>query len=58
MGACFLCGYAGIDNITIDNSASYVASWLKVLKNDTKLLIIAAGAAQKAVDFILNKKED
>jgi len=57
MGACFLCGYAGIENITIDNSASYVASWLKVLKDDTKLLIIASGAAQRAVDFILNKKE-
>ena len=33
IGAAFLCGIAGIKNKTIDNSASYVQSWLNVLKD-------------------------
>jgi len=28
IGASFLCGIAGIENETIDNSASYIKSWL------------------------------
>lgn len=53
MGAAFLCGFAGIENRTIDNSAAYIANWLKVLKNDPKLVITAASHAQKACDLIL-----
>ncbi len=56
MGAAFLCAIAGIENRTIDNSASYINSWLHRLKNDRKLVVIAAGSAQKASDFILNRK--
>lgn len=56
MGAAFLCGTAVIDNITLSNSASYIQSWLNALNNDNKLLIQAAGRAQKAVDYILNKQ--
>jgi len=56
MGACFLCGHTGIENKTINNSASYIKSWLSHLRNDNKLVIHAAAAAQKAADFILNKK--
>lgn len=55
MGASFLCGMSGIDQGTIDNSAAYVGSWLSVLKGDKKFLIEAAGAAQKAVDYMLGK---
>ncbi len=57
MGAAFLCGFSGIENITIENSAAYIAGWLKALKNDKTLLIHAAAQAQKAADFILNRKE-
>src|SRR2546422_10156408 len=32
MGAAFLCGHCGIGNKTVDNSASYVASWLGRLR--------------------------
>jgi len=42
---------AGIDN-TLDNSASYIASWLKHLQNDKKMIFSAASKAQKAVDYI------
>ena len=57
MGAAFLCGHAGIER-TIENSAAYIQGWLKALKNDKKLLIMAAAQAQKAADYILNRKED
>jgi len=54
MGAAFLCGFAGIEQATIDNSAAYIQGWLEKLKNDKKLVIIAAGQAQKAANYILN----
>ena len=54
MGAAFLCGHAGIENNTLENSAAYIGGWLKALKNDKTLLIHAAAQAQKASDFILN----
>lgn len=38
---------------TIDNSAAYVKSWLKALKNDPNMIIGAAQEAQKVVDYIL-----
>ena len=53
MGAAFLCGHCQIDNKTIDNSAAYIKSWLKKLKDDPKMVILAAAQAQKATDFIL-----
>jgi antirestriction protein ArdC len=58
MGAAFLCGHAGIENTTIENSAAYIQGWLKALKNDKTLLVQAAGQAQKASDFILNVQPD
>ena len=54
MGAAFLCGFAGIENKTFNNSAAYLRSWLEVLKKDSRLVLVAAGQAQKAVDLILN----
>lgn len=57
MGAAFLCGHCQIENKTINNSASYIKSWLKHLKEDKQMVILAAGQAQKASDFILNIKE-
>ncbi|MDD5599743.1 MAG: zincin-like metallopeptidase domain-containing protein [Victivallaceae bacterium] len=57
MGAAFLCGEAGIVNRTIDNSAAYIRGWLSRLENDKRLLVFAAGAAQKACDFILGRRQ-
>lgn len=55
MGAAFLCGVAGIGHRTIENSAAYIRGWLKSLKNDKKMLVMAAAQAQKAADYILNQ---
>ena len=56
MGAAMLSGVVGIENKTIKNSASYIQSWLGKLKEDKKLVVHAAAAAQKAADFILGKQ--
>lgn len=52
LGASMLCTIAGIDNSTLPNSASYIGSWLRALKNDPKLIVQAAGQAQKAADYM------
>lgn len=52
MAAAMVCGVAGIDNRTIDNSAAYIKGWLKKLSDDPKLVVRAASQAEKAADFI------
>jgi antirestriction protein ArdC len=53
MTASFLCGEAGILPATIQNSASYLQSWAAKLKEDKKMVVCAAAAAQRAADYIL-----
>jgi len=50
--AAMLCGATGIERGTLDNSASYLSGWLKRLREDSRLIISAASAAQKAADYI------
>ena len=58
MGAAFLCGHCGIESTTLDNSAAYLSGWLKRLRADSHLIITAAAQAQRAADFILDRKAD
>jgi antirestriction protein ArdC len=58
MGAAFLCGQAGIEEQTLENSAAYVENWLAQLQHDKKLIVQAAGQAQRAADFILGVKHE
>ena len=51
IGAAFLCAHCGLP--TRLEHASYVDSWLDALRRDKRLIFVAAGAAQKAADFIL-----
>ena len=56
IGSSMLMSIAGIERPeTFQNSASYLQSWLNVLKGDKRLIVTAANAAQKAVDLILGK---
>lgn len=55
MTAAMLCGIANIENSIIDNSASYIENWRKVIKANKKLVVLSAAAAQKAADYILGK---
>jgi len=52
MGAAMLCGVTGIAPATLQNSAAYLKTWIGRLKSDSRLLMSAASAAQKAADYI------
>jgi len=56
MGSAFLNASAGISVPTIEQSASYIEHWQKALKGDKRLVVSAAGAAQKAADWILGTR--
>jgi len=56
MGSAFLAGHCGIETATVPDAAAYIASWLRVLKGDTRMVVLAAAQAQKAADFILSVK--
>lgn len=55
MGAAFLCGETGILPKTLENSAAYLRSWIRTIKADSRAVVVAAGAAQKAADHILGR---
>lgn len=56
IGAGFLRAITGIDRDGFDQNAAYVKGWLNHLKDDPRLIVHAAGKAQKAVDYILGIK--
>lgn len=58
MGAAFLCASAGISPPTIEQSAAYIDGWKKRLKADRKVVVMAAGAGQRACDWILGVRND
>lgn len=55
LGSCFLCSASGIDGHL--QHANYIASWLKVLKQDKRAIFTAAASAKKSADFIMGIKE-
>ena len=52
MGSAYLCGKAGILDETADNTAAYLDGWRALIKADRRAVVLAAAAAQKAVDYI------
>jgi len=60
IGSAMTLNRLGIDcEKAFKNSVAYLQGWLEALKNDKKMIVIAAGQAQKAVDYIFdgNKEE-
>ncbi|RWB39785.1 MAG: DUF1738 domain-containing protein [Mesorhizobium sp.] len=53
LSASFLCADLGVAHDPRDNTAAYVASWLKVLKNDKRAIITAAAKAQAAAEYLM-----
>ena len=51
IGAAFLCAHSGLEARL--EHASYVDHWLDALRRDKRLIFVAAGAAQRAADFVL-----
>ena len=55
IGAAALVNQAGLETASsFKNSAAYVQNWLKVLRDDKRFIVSAAGKAEKAVNLILN----
>jgi antirestriction protein ArdC len=53
LGAAMICGTLGIEAEPRDDHADYIASWLRVLKDDKRAVVSAAAHAQKAADLVL-----
>jgi antirestriction protein ArdC len=59
MGSAMLGTVAGLDpSAWLPQSAAYIASWLKSLRNDPKMVVGAAGKAQRAAEHILGTSDD
>lgn len=56
MGSAFLCAAGGISTATIEQSAAYIQGWRSKLEQDKKLIVTAAGGAQKAADWIVGAR--
>lgn len=58
IGAAMLVSHAGIPSgPAFKNSVAYLQSWLRALKSDNKMIVWAAGQAEKAAKFILGITE-
>ena len=54
IGAATLVNHAGLETSrSFRNSTAYVQNWLRVLQNDKRFIVSAAGKAEKAVNLIL-----
>ena len=53
LGAAFLCAETGIQG-RIEHHASYIKSWLKVLKSDHRAIVTAASKASQAARFLID----
>ena len=51
IGAAFLCAHCGLNGVI--EHASYIETWLNALRHDKRLIFVAAGAAQKAADWVM-----
>ena len=56
--AAFLSHEAGIDSSRLEQSAAYIASWLRALQGDPRMVIVAAGQGQRAADHILGRSPE
>ena len=53
LASSMLCGHCGVEQKTIDNSASYISGWLDKLKANPRMLMASARMAEKAFDHIV-----
>lgn len=57
IGSAALVQHVGLETPhSFTNSAAYIQSWLKALQNDKRLIVSAAGRAEKAVALILGSE--
>jgi antirestriction protein ArdC len=56
LGAAFLCADLGLSLEPRDDHSSYIAGWLKVLKNDKRAIFTASSMAEKAAKYLADKQ--
>lgn len=54
----FLAAEAGLGERVIADAASYLAGWIARLEEDPALVVVAAGRAQRAADWILDRRQE
>jgi antirestriction protein ArdC len=55
ISACYIGVELGLPVTHLDNHASYIASWIKILKHDERALLSAAAKAEAASDYLLSR---
>jgi antirestriction protein ArdC len=55
LGSAFVCADLNLPQESREENAAYIASWLQVLKSDSRAIFTAAAHAQRAADY-LNQK--
>lgn len=59
IGAASILSILGMETeASFQNNAAYIASWLKALKNDKRMIVSAAGKAEKAIDLIMGRSKN
>ncbi len=53
LSAAYLCAELGLEGVKLENHASYLQSWLTVLKSDKNAIFTAAAQASKVFDFVM-----
>ncbi|WCJ66132.1 zincin-like metallopeptidase domain-containing protein (plasmid) [Agrobacterium tumefaciens] len=52
LSAAFVCADLGVEHDPRENTATYLESWLKVLKQDKRAIVTAAAKAQAVADYL------
>ena len=58
LGAAFVAGQLGLAVEPRTDHAPYLASWLKVLKADSRAIFTAASKAQAGTDYLISFESD
>jgi antirestriction protein ArdC len=59
MGSAMLCATSDIDlSVTIENAAAYIDHWRRKVSEDKRLVVRASSKAQKAVDWIVGRRDN
>lgn len=56
LGAAFVCADLALTLEPRSDHAAYIASWLRVLRNDTRFIVAAAAHAERAAKFLADKQ--
>jgi antirestriction protein ArdC len=56
IGSAFLCAELQLETEPRMDNAPYCENWLRVLKNDRRAIFAAAGKAQQALNWLMNRR--